>query len=130
MKNILSISVAIIILLFISGCLGNTEDVLQTGTWRLVQLDPSVNIVEFNFNPNGTVIFKDLNASIIDTGTYTATAGIDHRYLDIKGLPDVQAQFPLNYNYKWTIIRCDQEALIIAVSIDGLGVVQRDFTNI
>lgn len=130
MKNILAISVAIIILLFTSGCLGNTEDVLQTGTWRLVQLDPSVNVVEFNFNANGTVIFKDLNAAIIDTGTYTAIAEIDHRYLDIKGLPDVQGQYPLNYNHKWTIVRCDPGALIIAVSIDGLGVVQRDFTNI
>ncbi|MCX7743271.1 MAG: hypothetical protein N2167_01765 [Flavobacteriales bacterium] len=130
MKNILAICVVTIILLLSSGCLGNTEDVLQTGTWRLVQLDPSVNVVEFNFNSNGTVIFKDLNAAIIDTGTYTATAEIDHRYLDIKGLQDVPGQYPLNYNHKWTIVRCDPEALIIAVSVDGLGVVQRDFTNI
>jgi len=130
MKKFFAISAILSVILLSSGCLGDTEEVLQSGTWRLVQLDPSVNIVEFNFNSNGTVIFKDLNAAIIDTGTYTATAEIDHRYLEIKGLTDVQGQYPLNYNHKWTIVRCDKEALIIAVSIDGLGVVQRDFTNL
>lgn len=130
MKKFFAISAVLTVTLFSSGCLGDTEDVLQTGTWRLVQLDPTVHLVEFNFNSNGTVIFKDLNAAIIDTGTYTATAEIGHRYLDIKGLPDVQGQYPLNYNYKWNIVRCDAGALIIAVSINGLGVVQRDFTNL
>lgn len=130
MKKFFAISALLFVILFSSGCLGDTEDVLQSGTWKLVQLDPSVNVVEFNFNNNGTVDFNDLNAGVSGTGTYTATANIDHRYLEFKGLPDVAGQYPSNYNYKWTIVRCDAQALILAVSIDGLGVVQRDFIKL
>lgn len=130
MKKFSLLIVFLCVILCTTGCLGDTEEVLQSGTWRLVQLHPSVNIVEFNFNNNGTVDFNDLNAGVSGTGTYTATANIDHRYLEIKGLPDVTGQYPLNYNYNWTIVRCDAQALILAVSIDGLGVIQRDFIKL
>lgn len=130
MRKFSLLSIVLCVILCTTGCLGDTDEVLQSGTWRLVQLHPSVNVVELNFNNDGTVNFNDLNAGVSGTGTYTTTANIEHRYLEFKGLPDVIGQYPSNYNYKWTIVRCDDQALILAVSIDGLGVIQRDFIKL
>jgi hypothetical protein len=114
----------------INGCLGTSENDLHNGTWRLVQLAPSVPNVEFNFNSNGLVIYKNLDAMTIDTGTYTPTASIEHRYIEIFGLPIDTTQELETYNGKWTIIKLDETSLIIAIPKQGNGIIQREFENI
>jgi hypothetical protein len=130
MKKLLTLLALGGFILFTSGCIGTTEGDLQNGTWKLVQFDTSVPNVEFNFKSNGLVIYKNLDVMTIDTGTYTPTASIEHRYIEILGLPIDTTQELETYNGKWTIIKLDESSLIIAIPKQGNGIIQREFENI
>lgn len=79
----------------LTGCLGGTEDDI-VGTWRLVPVDQTVVPFELTFGEDKTVIFKDLQHGISDTGTYHLAADFDHRYVDIKGLGDAWKWYKSN----------------------------------
>lgn len=130
MKRITLYFLAVGFIFLITGCLGTSEYDLHTGTWRLVQLAPSVPNAELDFNVNGTVIYKNLDAATIDTGDYTLRASIEHRYLEIFELPIDTTQELESYNGKWTIIKLDETSLIMAIPTPGVGIIQREFEKL
>ncbi|MBE2246851.1 MAG: hypothetical protein IAE67_06300 [Candidatus Competibacteraceae bacterium] len=118
------------VILFGTGCLGSTEDYLQTGTWKRYNMSTYMHDIEFNFNANGTVIFKNITASVVDTGTYQAIAGGEHNFLELLGMPSVTGQIPNSYDGKWTIIRMSESAFAISIHKEGYGVLYHEFINI
>lgn len=118
------------IILFGTGCLGSTDEFLQTGTWKQYNMSPYMHDIELNFNSNGTLIFKNLTAAVTDTATYSLSAGGEYNFLEILGTPTVQSQVPADYNGKWTIIRRVEGTFAISMQREGYGVLYLEFVNI